>query len=286
MSAANMAYELAYYLGFKDIVLIGQDLAYGKDGKSHADGHPYMENYKESDLYVPAYGGDGMVRTSKVWNMFRNFFEKDIAQTKTKGVTTYNATEGGARIEGAIEIPFREVVEKLVKKEKKRKILIKSPTHKTYLKNLQKAYKKTLKMIEIGEKTQKKVEKLFLKVAKEFDNLVELNQKNELEKIDFEKLNKLSKEIDKIKSLIEKEEFLQTYGETITSYLINKETDLAKIQVKNPKSDIEKKAQLIDWVMNHKDWLFMLAGSINAQIIVIKRSLPIIEKELKKEGLL
>ena len=141
-------------------------------------------------------------------------------------------------------------------------------------------------MIEIGEKTQKKVEKLFLKVAKEFDNLVELNQKNELEKIDFEKLKKLSKEIDKIKSLIEKEEFLQTYGETVTSYLINKETDLAKIQVKNPKSDIEKKAQLIDWVMNHKDWLFMLAGSINAQIIVIKRSLPVIEKELKKEGLL
>ena len=286
MSAANMAYELAYILGFKDIVLIGQDLAYGKDGKSHADGHPYMESYKETDLYVTAYGGEGMVRTSKVWNMFRNFFEKDIAYTKTQGVKTYNATEGGARIEGTIEIPFEKVVKELVPKTKKTKIRLKSPTHSTYVKNLQKVYKKILKMIKIGEKTQKKVEKLFLKVAAEFDNLIALNQNNELEKIDFEYLTKLSDEIDKIKYLVEKKEFLETYGETVVSYLINKETELAKIQLKNPQTKIEKQAQLIDWIMSHKDWLFMLAGSINAQIIVIKRSLPFIEKELKKEGLL
>ena len=286
MSAANMAYELAYILGFKDIILIGQDLAYGKDGKSHADGHPYMENYKETDLYVPAYGGNGVVRTSKVWNMFKNFFEKDIAYTSKQGIKTYNATEGGARIEGAIEIPFKEITKKLVKPIKKNKIYVKSPTHKTYLKNLQKVYNKILKMIEIGDKTQKEVEKVFLKVAKEFDNLVELNQKNELEKIDFQYLQELSKEIDKIKTLIEKEEFLATYGETITSYIINKETDLAKIQVQNPKTDIEKKAKLIDWIMNHKEWLFMLAGSINAQKIVIKRALPAIEKELKENNLL
>jgi len=285
MSAANMAYELAYLLGFKEIVLIGQDLAYSQDGRSHAEGHPYMENYKETDLYVEAYGGNGVVRTSKVWNMFKNYFEKDIAFTSKQGVKTYNATEGGARIEGAIEIPFKEITKK-IEKIPKSKIRLKSPSHKTYLKNLQKAYKKTLKIIEIGQKVQKKVEKTFLKVAKEFDNLVKLNQNNQLELIDFEYLKKLSSEIDKIKSLIEKEEFLATYGETVTSYLINKETDLAKIQVKNPTSEIEKKAQLIDWIMNHKEWLFMLAGSINAQIIVIKRALPYIEKELKKEGLL
>jgi hypothetical protein len=44
MSAANMAYELAYLLGFKEIVLIGQDLAYAEDGRSHASGHVYGEN--------------------------------------------------------------------------------------------------------------------------------------------------------------------------------------------------------------------------------------------------
>jgi len=286
MSAANMAYELAYLLGFKDIILIGQDLAYSKEGKSHANGHPYMESYKENDIYIPAYGGKGTVRTSRVWNMFKNFFEKDIYETSQKGVKTYNATEGGARIEGAIEVPFKEITKKLVKPVKKKSIRLRNPSHNTYLKNLQKAYKKALRMIKIGENTQKKAEKLFLKVAKEFDELIRLNQNNELEKINFKYLEKLSKEIDKIKTLIEKEEFILTYGETITSYLINKETDLAKIQVKNPKTNIEKKAQLIDWIMNHKEWLFMLAGSINAQIIVVKRSLPVIEKELQKEGLI
>ena len=286
MSAANMAYELAYFLGIKDIILIGQDLAYSKEGKSHAQGHPYMEGYKTNDIYIPAYGNKGMVRTTKVWNMFKNFFEKDIYATSRQGVTTYNATEGGAKIEGAVEIPFQEITQKIIKPIKKKSIRLRKPSHNTYIKNLQKVYKKTLKMIEIGEKTQKKSEKLFLKVAEEFDKLVKLNLNNELEKIDFKYLNKLSKEIDKIKTLIEKKEFLSTYGETITSYLINKETDLAKIQIKNPKTDIEKKAQLIDWIMNHKEWLFMLAGSINAQIIVIKRALPVIEKELKKEGLI
>ena len=55
---------------------------------------------------------------------------------------------------------------------------------------------------------------------------------------------------------------------------------------KESNTEIEKKAKLIDWIFNHKEWLFMLAGSINAQIIVIKRSLSNLEKELKEKKLL
>lgn len=283
MSAANMAYELAYLLGFKKIVLIGQDLAYSEDGQSHAKGHVYGENeveFKDTDEYVTKYGGNGVVRTSKVWMMFKNFFEKDIYETSLEGIITINATEGGARIEGSIEMPFSKVIEKYITKTPKNKIKLRKPRSDGYYKKLQKAYKKTLKMIEIGEKIKTDAEKLFIEVAKTFDELVELNKNNELEKIDFKKLNKLSNKIDKIKEKIESKTFMQCYGETLVPYLINKETDLAKIQVQNPKTDIEKKAKLIDWIMNHKEWLFNLAGSINAQIIVIKRSLPSIEKEL------
>ena len=123
---------------------------------------------------------------------------------------------------------------------------------------------------------------MFLEVAKEFDNLVYLNQNNKLEEIDFEHLLNLLKEIDIIKEKIENEEFTKMYGESISSYLINKETDLAKIQVKNATNDIEKKAKIIDWVMNHKDWLFMLAGIIHTQIEVVKSSLCNITSELEK----
>ncbi|GAX87612.1 conserved hypothetical protein [Lebetimonas natsushimae] len=284
MSAANMAYELAYLLGFKKIVLIGQDLAYSEDGTSHAKGHVYGEKeikFKETDEYVTKYGGEGTIRTSQTWLMFKNFFEKDIYETSLEGIITINATEGGARIEGSIEMPFIEVINKYVTKTPKTKIKLRKPRKDGYIKNLQKAYKKILKMIKIGEKVKNETEKVFVEVSETFDELVNLNKNNQLEKIDFNKLKRLSKKIDKIKEKIESKTFMQCYGETIISYLVNKETDLAKIQVQNSQTDIEKKAKLIDWIMNHKEWLFNLAGSINAQIITIQRALPFIEKELQ-----
>jgi len=287
MSAANMAYELAYFMGYKTIVLIGQDLAYSKDGKSHAKGHVYGENEiksSQNDLLVTAYGGNGLIQTTKTWLMFKNFFEKDIEDTKKEDVITINATEGGARIEGAIEMPFKEVIDKYIKKEPKKSLKLRKI--KNIDKKLLNSYTKVIKAIEYGEKVEKEIEKVFLKVAKAFDELVELNKKNKLEKINFDKLIKLSDRIDKIKSKIESKKFSLIFGETIQSYLVNKELDLAKIQVQNPQNEIEKKAKIVDWIMNHKEWLFMLAGSINAQIIVMKRAIKNLEDELQKRHLL
>ncbi|MBN2782105.1 MAG: motility associated factor glycosyltransferase family protein [Campylobacterales bacterium] len=113
MSAANLAYQLAAFMQYKKIVLIGQDLAYSNDGISHADGHKFIkgkDKHKETDTYVEAYGGDGFVKTTIQWDMFKNFFDKDITEAKECcSIETYNSTEGGARIESAIERPFKEV---------------------------------------------------------------------------------------------------------------------------------------------------------------------------------
>ena len=289
MSAANMAYELAFLLKHKTIVLIGQDLAYSEDGTSHAKGHVYGENevkFKEDDTYVLAYGGEKMIRTTKVWNMFRNYFEKDIYTANQEGVITINATEGGARIEGAIEMPFSDVIENYVNNKKKKNKQIIYFNEGKINKNLLKAYNKTQEILNYGEKFQKRVEKLFLKVAKECEKLEDLKEKNQLEKIDFDKLYKLSNEIDKIKSKIETKRFFSMYGEAVRSDLMHREMELAKVQVTPSNTEIEKKAKLIDWIMKHKEWLFTLAGSINAQRIVIKRALPILEKEIKKRNLL
>ena len=276
MSAANMAYELAYSLGFKTITLIGQDLAYNEDGTSHSEGHIFGKNevkFKESDEYVTKYGGKGTIRTNRIWNMFRNFFERDIEYTKKENIKTFNCTEGGAMIEGSIEISFKDFIKEYVKKEPKKKLKLRKLSQKTIDKNIQKAYKKTIAMIDYGEKIQKKIEKLFLKVAKECENLEKLKEENKLDKINYNKLYNLSNQIDKLKEIIESKKFSTIFGETVESYLVNKELDLAKIVVSPSNTEIEKKAKLIDWIMNHKEWLFMLAGSINAQNIVIKRAL-------------
>jgi len=288
MSAANMAYELSYILGYKKIILIGQDLAYSEDGTSHSEGHVLGKDevkFKESDEYVTKYGGEGLIRTTQIWNSFRNAFERDIEYSKKENVLTINATEGGARIEGAEEMSFEEALKQHVDKIPKKKLKLRTLSENTINRLLLKAHKKIQRMIKYGQKVQNKIEKTFLKVAKECENLEKLKEKKKLEKINFEKLYKLSSEIDKIKDLLEDKTFATMYGETIQSYLVNKELDLAKIMVQPSNTEIEKKAKIIDWIMNHKEWLFMLAGSINAQIITVKRASKNLEKELQKRNL-
>ena len=123
-------------------------------------------------------------------------------------------------------------------------------------------------------------------MAKETEKLKKLNKEKKLENINYDKLLKLSNEIDKVKSKIETKKFVTLYGDTIQSYLVNKELDLAKIIVKPSDTEIEKKAKLIEWIFEHKEWLFMLAGSINAQRLVIQRSLNPLKEELQKRNLL
>jgi len=108
MSAANMAYELIFHADFKTCILIGQDLAYGADGTTHSDGHIYgIEDKSDNQRYkVPAYGGEGMVETTLIWKLFKNFFESDISYANAKGTATINATEGGARIDFLHNLTF------------------------------------------------------------------------------------------------------------------------------------------------------------------------------------
>ncbi|EAK2016602.1 motility associated factor glycosyltransferase family protein, partial [Campylobacter coli] len=124
MSVSHMAYELAENLGHNNIILIGQDLAYAKDGQTHSQGfiHANLHNGDyERDLdrfSTTAYGGNGKVQSSEIWTLFRQIFENFIAFSKSK---TYNCTQGGARIESAIEKPFKELCEDLLKNKKDKK---------------------------------------------------------------------------------------------------------------------------------------------------------------------
>ncbi|EIR0495169.1 motility associated factor glycosyltransferase family protein, partial [Campylobacter jejuni] len=122
-SVAHMNFLLTIHLKYKNIILIGQDLAYAKDGQTHSQGfiHANLHNGDyERDLdkfSTTAYGGNGKVQSSEIWTLFRHNFEKDIVNIKMNyHITTYNCTEGGARIEGTIEKPFLWACENLLDK--------------------------------------------------------------------------------------------------------------------------------------------------------------------------
>ncbi|EAI6260163.1 motility associated factor glycosyltransferase family protein, partial [Campylobacter coli] len=113
-SVAHTLSYLATYLSHKNIIFIGQDLAYAENGNSHPDDYQNSANY-ESQMYehilTEAYGGNGKVESSGIWTMFRFSLQNTISKNIVS--TTYNCTEGGARIEGTIEKPFLWACENL-----------------------------------------------------------------------------------------------------------------------------------------------------------------------------
>ncbi|ENO8724264.1 motility associated factor glycosyltransferase family protein, partial [Campylobacter jejuni] len=80
-SVAHMACYLSLHLSHKNIIFIGQDLAYAENGNSHPDDYQNSANY-ESQMYehilTEAYGGNGKVETHSIWLLFKNWFENEM----------------------------------------------------------------------------------------------------------------------------------------------------------------------------------------------------------------
>lgn len=114
LSSGNMAFKVAEAMGCDPIILIGQDLAYSKDGRSHAAGATYGELQGPQKgietLEVRANDG-GTILTNKVWYSFLKAYEMDLAQYTG---TCINSTEGGAYIEGSQVMPFKDAIEQYI----------------------------------------------------------------------------------------------------------------------------------------------------------------------------
>ncbi|MHA8155740.1 motility associated factor glycosyltransferase family protein [Campylobacter coli] len=128
---SHFSYTLALALGFKNIIMIGQDLAFDEEGNSHSKGFDFGEKFSGEEnidkFKIPAYAGKGEVLTHITWNDYRIKLEYLFACNDQKA-KFYNATEGGARINFTEELSFKECCEKLLTKEKPQFELPKSLT--------------------------------------------------------------------------------------------------------------------------------------------------------------
>ncbi|EGM5416727.1 motility associated factor glycosyltransferase family protein, partial [Campylobacter coli] len=205
-SVANMSYLLTEYLNYKNIILIGQDLAYAKDGFSHTKDYKNLDKHEghfqrdKGKFQCLAYGGNGKVESSEIWTMFRLIFENDINYfQKFFNITTYNCTEGGARIEGTIEKPFLWACENLLDKDLNKPFEKLEPLSLNKQNEfLLKAYYKVCKSIKHCRDFSKILSNDFEKIQSVY---LSLNEKEEYLNLAIEKIDEFKNKLEDIKQM-------------------------------------------------------------------------------------
>ncbi|EDO6883118.1 motility associated factor glycosyltransferase family protein [Campylobacter coli] len=282
-SVANMSYLLTEYLNYKNIILIGQDLAYAKDGFSHTKDYKNLDKHEghfqrdKGKFQCLAYGGNGKVESSEIWTMFRLIFENDINYfQKLFNITTYNCTEGGARIEGTIEKPFLWACENLLDKDLNKPFEKLEPLSLNKQNEfLLKAYYKVYQSIKHCRDFSKILSNDFEKIQSVY---LSLNEKEEDINLAIEKIDEFKNKLEDIKQM-------QDLYEILSPLLIQFELNLARIYVLNPKTKEDAFNKSILWIKEHLEFMELVYGHIKAQEnALIKNILPL-EEKLKERKL-
>lgn len=196
-SVANNAFSALNIFGFKKIILVGQDLAYPNNeahigdayGKGGDDSLKDKELFEVEDIY------GNIVLTEYNMDYYRKWFENQIIRYPELEVV--DATEGGAKINGAVIMSLKEAIERYCDKK---------VNFKKILKNIKPMFDE-----ETKEKLQKRLSNLSNELRdnkvkietgiKNYDRLDMLNRKGKIHGKEFknliQKINKLSDEIIK-----------------------------------------------------------------------------------------
>ncbi|EHQ3062992.1 motility associated factor glycosyltransferase family protein [Campylobacter jejuni] len=241
---SHFSYTLALALGFKNIIMIGQDLAFDEEGNSHSKGFSYGEQFSGEKtvptLKAQAYAGKGEVLTHITWNDYRIKLEYLFACNDQKA-KFYNATEGGARINFTEELSFKECCEKLLTKEKPKFDIPKSLTKNRSDKLLAK----------FKEKIQKDQEnaKRFLDDALALKQILEnILSKDFLLPLEF--LEKVYQNIENFNHSLDTDEFIQ--DEVLRgafAYRGKMIADVLKLHIK------DKIHFITDYIKAYHEWL-------------------------------
>ncbi|ELW6689864.1 motility associated factor glycosyltransferase family protein, partial [Campylobacter coli] len=259
---SHFSYTLALALGFKNIIMIGQDLAFDEEGNSHSKGFSYGEQFSGEKtvptLKAQAYAGKGEVLTHITWNDYRIKLEYLFACNEQKA-KFYNATEGGARINFTEELSFKECCEKLLTKEKPKFELPKSLTKNRSDKLL----------VKFKEKIQKDQDN-----AKRFlDDALALKQilENILSKdfiLPLEFLEKVYQNIENFNHSLDEDEFIQDGILKAVMY----ERGL-KISLVYKENIVDNASFITAYIKAYHEWLLYFIEKLEQKINIIINSL-------------
>ncbi|WP_139493123.1 motility associated factor glycosyltransferase family protein [Campylobacter armoricus] len=280
-TVAYNALQLACDFNHENIIFIGQDLAYGEDGSSHAKDYFYGEKFvkENTELCVVSYGGKKQIKTRFMWNTFRLTIQNYIASKK--GFKFYNATEGGARIEGTIEKPFKECCEEFLDENLTKPFEKPLPLDKNIQDDLLlQSYKVINDNLEFCDGFIKDFELYFenlIQIENKIQALTTFKDKKEL-------IIKSINDLDIYKTKLD--EYCKTFlYEFIRPFLQQFEFNLARIYVLNPKNEEEWLGKNITWIKDHVFLFEVLIANIKLLKEEIKNNINPLKEELVKRNL-
>lgn len=196
-SVATFSFTIARIMGFKTIILVGQDLAFTDNTRYYSQVKEWSDHETLSDkMFIEVEDINGnMVKTSKDLALYLEWFEQQMKEYPL--IETIDATEGGAKIHGS-----KIMTLSLAIKEKCRTAF----DMESYIKNLPMRLdtEKQLQMIQLINNIPKQYDTLYNDVKAGIDLYTELLTKLENKHVDSSALINLTKKISELTQKIEK----------------------------------------------------------------------------------
>jgi hypothetical protein len=264
-SVANMAHELAIAMGFKTCIIIGQDLAYAEDGSSHSKGHNFGTKQDKLGITdeITAYGGRGLVKTNYIWKLFLRGLAETIFKSKDI-LLTINSTEGGARIDGTLELPFKEAVKKYVDfSKKKEKYSMVYPEAKEVEENFELARSSIDFLLKGGIEIRSVVDETFLMLQPIVETFRDKPLEEQFEILSDAEIKSLLDKIEKVRQYLNKSEcFTLFYYDIAQPNIVHTELELSRIKVRKVHNHKEQKTKMLEWIIAHGYYLFSISGYV------------------------
>jgi hypothetical protein len=260
-SVANDAFSIVQALGFETIIMVGQDLAY-TDNKTHSQATVRGERNIDTTTLktVMVEGIDGNpIASSTEFELYRAWFEEQMI--KFPDLKVIDATEGGAKIHGALIQTLAETIEQeCVKEMDWEKIVVNAPDYFDeqgkkdvweYLKKLPEELQQCLNQTQRG--------------IRDYDKMIELVYKDHYHNNEMKRLFADAKEIGDGLELNPSMDYVRNRIQTITTEFIK---DIYRMEE-------DEKKELIAACNKGRDYLKVIENEL-------KLILPDIDKKLEQ----
>jgi len=261
-AVTHLAVQLAYFIGAKPIIFVGQDWAFSY-GQDHAEGSSIEGVLPENVIWVKG-NYENKVPTSPTLYSGLKLVEDMVRLTKPEGFVYINSTEGGAFIDGT---------EVMTLKEAGYKYLHEKIDRNSFLLAKKSNYEK---FITITEEILKRLEWIIRNSSK----CVAINEKVLKKWVKNKNVSEIKKDVDKVNKINDEITFDRTFNSLVANYFFKDFYEFNKEEIDIEGQDIEKRIkQSLKYFRLIKDRSMAVKGLISELLNFLKLKKEFLEKK-------